>query len=647
MATPKEYFNLYFESASKESSDEELYNTFAYTILSMDEINRYIDLVKRKSWGEHIIGHHNLQVVPAHTIKVFDLSKIIQKGEVYNRAELLKKVPLVPETKITLLEQLEKYGADVTKELFGEDLEIFLNQLQLETQIEQRGINAETDELGSSFSQENMEVNINSGTSVEGDLTEKVSPIFPKEFELGISDNSIPPAFQVEKIARVFASHLKNLKDESGQMIGVFGQWGRGKSYFTREVFKVLDNEDPNSFLTIKFQAWRYQQTPSIWAYLFETLINEYLNGKRWKKACRLFNLTIERQGHWRTWVWPVISIAIAIIAFLITLNLFDSSQSRLVVKVLGLVGTLTLAYKKGRSILEKLDKPATTIFNSFSKAPSFKSVLGVQAEIEKELKHLLKVWKNYLDDKRILLFVDDLDRCNEDQIIEIIDSLRVILDDEEIKNHVLILVALDGEKLERAIIQKYKSLFTEREKLESVVSEYMDKLFISAIKLSPISLDDRAEFVRKLADQINGVEKIEDKKKPERTTSQTPPAEVTETDDETRRKGTVAPSQKPFPTPPHDTKSIEHLHNSEISIIDQKIRAAVGDITPRQIRILIYRYLLARNLWLMFFDNLDWKVIDAVNEIMRFSEMNGQDPKAETKVNSKLCEIARMVVAY
>ena len=637
MAATSEYFNLYVEYQSTESKGEDFYNTFAYAVLNENEIKQYIDLVKQKSWGEQAIGNRKLQVVPAHTIKVFDLSKVIQKGDSYNRDELLKMVPLNPDTEVTLLEQLERYGEDVTKEMFGEELQIFLNDLQLEIQIEQRGINAETGELGSFFSEENMKGQVKSGSSVEADLKDKVSPLFPKEFQERIVDNSIPPAFNVEKIASVFASHVKNLRDESGQMVGVFGQWGRGKSFFTKEVFKVLDGEVPTSFHTIKFQAWRYQQTPSIWAYLFETFIEEFLNVVWWKKAYRHFNLTISRQGHWKTWVWPLIGIIVSILAFSFTSKLVDDSERQIIIKILGAVGTLTISFHQGKAIMEKIKKPATTIFNSFSKAPSFKSVLGVQAEIEKELKHLLNAWSKYLDKKRILLFVDDLDRCNEEQIIDIIDSLRVILDDDEIKTQILILVALDEDKLKRAIIQKYKGLFTETVKLDEIVSEYMDKLFISAIKLFPITLDDRSEFVRKLAKQINSEDISEQDLQSEEEQTPTP-----------RPTPTPTPTSTPTSTPTPEVRiSSKNLDGIEITMLQEKTKTTNQELTPRQIRILIYRYLLARNLWLVFFNELDWKVGDAIDEIMRFSRFSKESAEAKTKVFAGLSNIARMVVAY
>ena len=228
---------------------------------------------------------------------------------------------------------------------------------------------------------------------------------------------------------------------------------------------------------------------------------------------------------------------------------------------------------------------------------------MGVQAEIQKELKNLIKAWSKKFNNKRILLFVDDLDRCSENQIIEIIDSLRVILDDELITKHILILVALDEKKLEKAISKKYENLFT-KEELPEIVAEYMDKLFISAIKLFPISFDDRAEFVIKLAKQIN----LEENQKEDLTTktgsSQTP-IPTPETDSNTELEESPDSGQgtapNPTPTPASEVpKSSKNLEEVEVALLQEKIKSTKKELTPRQIRILIYRYLLARNLWLI-----------------------------------------------
>ena len=88
-------------------------------------------------------------------------------------------------------------------------------------------------------------------------------------------------------------------------------------------------------------------------------------------------------------------------------------------------------------------------------------------------------------------------------------------------------------------------------------------------------------------------------------------------------------------------------MEDGEVTMLQEKIKLANKELTPRQIRILMYRYLLARNLWLIYFDVIDWKDGDAIDEIMRFSGFSKDDPKAETKINPGLSKIARMVVAY
>ena len=98
----------------------------------------------------------------------------------------------------------------------------------------------------------------------------------------------------------------------------------------------------------------------------------------------------------------------------------------------------------------------AIKLIKKYSKQKTFKQYLGIQAEIQKEFKFLLTTWIKDSRDKKILLFVDDIDRCHEERIIQIIDSLRVMLDEDEIYQRVIIISALDERVLKRAIEWKY-----------------------------------------------------------------------------------------------------------------------------------------------------------------------------------------------
>jgi Cdc6-like AAA superfamily ATPase len=664
----KEYYNLYVEYDNSSVSFQEEFDTVSYTLLTKNEIYKYIDYIKVGKWGYQPIGTRKLMVVQPHKIQIFDLSIIVKDDKEQDFGKLEQVVQLKSGKNVPILQQLREFGKDVTP-IFNIDLSEILIKEQppvstketattTTTIIEEEKKNANAitfDGEPVTFDEEPIGVDFNSENP---ELIVEVYPIFPNEFSDGIIDNSNNPAFNVEKVAKVFASHIKNLKDESGQMVGVFGKWGRGKSYFIEKVFDQFKSETSEPFIKVKFQAWKYQNTTSVWAYLYETFIEEYLRVEWYNKWFRIFCLSIKRNGHWKAWIRPLILIFAGLLAIKFTPAFKDADVFEITIKLAGIAGTLAVAINKISSIVSKIKKPAISIFDSITKIPSFKSALGIQAEIQKELKSLIEAWSNYLGKKRILLFVDDLDRCSESQIIEIIDSLRVILDDKEITKSMLILVALDEDKLKRAIKTKYKELFKyEEDKLQAIVDEYMDKLFISAIKLYPISFDERAEFVEKLAKQINfedNVEEVVEKEKEQLPTPTQTSIPETNSDAEPERspdsiQGTTTKSAaSPEPTPASEAqKRSKNLEETEVTILQSKIKLANKELTPRQIRILIYRYLLARNLWRIFYEGLDFKSENAVDEIMRFSGYSNEDSTAETKVYPGLSNVVRMVVAY
>lgn len=132
-----------------------------------------------------------------------------------------------------------------------------------------------------------------------------------------IVDQSVSPCFDVESIADVFSSHIMNLKDESGQMIGVFGHWGRGKTYFVDKVLKKIREVPNKEYKTVLFRPWKYQDTPATWAYLYETMY-ETFHKEDWKTRLRF---QYSRFTKWHIWICIVIFLITALISFLPGLN--------------------------------------------------------------------------------------------------------------------------------------------------------------------------------------------------------------------------------------------------------------------------------------------------------------------------------------
>jgi len=102
----------------------------------------------------------------------------------------------------------------------------------------------------------------------------------------------------------------------------------------------------------------------------------------------------------------------------------------------------------------------------------------------------------------RILLIVDDLDRCSPSELVDIIESLKLLLEDEEIESRLQMLVLADESILRHAIASKFGDLIarlpdTNGSGAERIIREHLEKLFICQFRLPLMSHEDVEELAR------------------------------------------------------------------------------------------------------------------------------------------------------
>ena len=73
-------------------------------------------------------------------------------------------------------------------------------------------------------------------------------------------------------------------------------------------------------------------------------------------------------------------------------------------------------------------------MIKKYTKRKSYTHYLGIQNEIEEDLQILLQSMVCKVDKSRVILYIDDIDRCNSHKLISIIESLRTILENPEIQ---------------------------------------------------------------------------------------------------------------------------------------------------------------------------------------------------------------------
>jgi hypothetical protein len=92
---------------------------------------------------------------------------------------------------------------------------------------------------------------------------------------------------------------------------------------------------------------------------------------------------------------------------------------------------------------------------------------------------------------KRILLVVDDLDRCLPGELIDIVEAVKLLLEDPALAQRVQVLVLVDEEPLDVAIRERFKALIEARGSAESdasTVREHKEKLFLCALRLPELT---------------------------------------------------------------------------------------------------------------------------------------------------------------
>jgi hypothetical protein len=282
-------------------------------------------------------------------------------------------------------------------------------------------------------------------------------------------------------------------------------------------------------------------------------------------------------------------------------------------------------------ALLKQLNKEYSTkainLIKLYATRHSYKSTLGIQAELQEELITLLTTLIPDDEHKKnkVVLIVEDLDRCGDEKVIEIIDALRLLLEEDEISKRLVIITVVDERILKSAVFTKLKSTsYLTDENTESdtgkdipakhkLVTEYLDKLFISAIKLGELTGDQRLQFLNQLLTNANiepgTMENMKIQTNPgmeNRATGIEPaPASISEVSNTRSSIQWERPAEMTTPARPSGTLDDANpgapwqgITQKELGAIRQTVQTW-QNLTPRKIYIFYYRYLLCKNLLL------------------------------------------------
>ena len=440
-----------------------------------------------------------------------------------------------------------------------------------------------------------------------------------------IVDANVTPCFGIKAVTDCFAKQLDKIatsKTESTRMLGIFGPWGRGKTYFFKQLKADLEDKQRHTlkYKIVEFNAWKYQDTPALWAYLYETI---YKSSSWLEKTINFIRQTIQIND-------VIIYFLILVVGWLI--GWFVSEHSNNVIRefLVSIKIPASAIYLFSGIAYTLVEKPVTVrrIIKRYTSRKSYKNYLGIQNEIEENLQKLLQSMVLCPSKSRVILYVDDIDRCPSRKMVSLIEALRTVLENPKIQERLIVICSIDEKKLLQSYKQELIANGFNQEQSNQLSREQLDKLFLFGIKLADLDSTQLQEYLETLIENSNSENK-----------TNTPNEQKEEIPFSTaRQKGTFIPTNASEKIPELNDERIESLFK-DYFVSHRNLRT----ITPRKIRIMYYQVLFALSLSSKR-GNGEGAFTDQLVEIMlnKYMEM-----EYDEDIEKAMSDIIEMAVPY
>lgn len=286
--------------------------------------------------------------------------------------------------------------------------------------------------------------------------------------------------------ADAIASLLAHNETEPPLTIGIHGPWGMGKTHFMHRIASKLDSYENPNFLIVKFNAWRYNDDRQVWAGLLNS-VSQAIENKIGIKERLLWRIKL----YWKE-SKPEILLSSAVI---IVASVFMSTTFLLMSSFSGAISGIALAsvYYIIRNI-QKVHLLSTKISKA-AKLPRHDSELGFQNIVMNEMHEMQAVLMRRKPSCRSVVFIDDLDRCSDDRIIETLQAIILVLAESD----VFVILGIDTAIIQQAIMRRGSSSIMNNIHADESALRYLRKIIQLSFSLPKIDNRKHDVFIQSM----------------------------------------------------------------------------------------------------------------------------------------------------
>ncbi|MGZ5541096.1 MAG: KAP family P-loop NTPase fold protein [Bacteroidia bacterium] len=231
-------------------------------------------------------------------------------------------------------------------------------------------------------------------------------------------------------------------KHSSSFTVGIFGSWGDGKTTLMRNIEKCFNersSDEEKNYKTLWFNAWKYDKKESIWGAFIQSMLIEIINEGTLSEELKRTAENI----------------------LLSTLDLTIDLSKKIILSYIKDKTGMEIDNIKNDDFLE-LKGESYINFNELTKY--YESINKFEQDFKKLLSHHVG------ENGKLIVFIDDLDRCLPENSISILESLKLYFD----ISNCIFFIGIDRRTIEQAVLYRYSNYkdvsFSGKEYLEKMI---------------------------------------------------------------------------------------------------------------------------------------------------------------------------------
>ena len=270
--------------------------------------------------------------------------------------------------------------------------------------------------------------------------------------------------------------------------VGLFGAWGSGKTtlmrMIERSLKKIQEQPDSIKFVLVSFEAWKYYKEDALWrAMLLKVLatlrtISEKESNQELKSEIEHLEQSLYRDVEWEekgglTIDWPKLAKAGAGGALKLSFSLVPGMST-----IMEAVKVVDKSLGEG-----DISDHIGAVSDAFQRNMVTHHQIQLR-NLEQFQREFFNLVQKHFKNQRLVIFVDDLDRCLPEKAIEVLEAIKLFLDVEGC----VFILGIDQEVVTRGLKAKYKDAgFLENGQSLAFSVHYIEKLIQLPFHLPPI----------------------------------------------------------------------------------------------------------------------------------------------------------------